>query len=68
MKSRALCIAVLAAIAPIVFAPAVWADPAVELPSQACNQGTDRASGTANPNSNTPVPPHNIHGCHVHLP
>lgn len=50
------------------FASAVSADPATELPAQACNQGTALALGISSANSNVPVPPHGNHGCHVHLP
>ncbi len=50
------------------FASAALADPATELPAQACNQGTEQARGVSSANSNVPVPPHGIHGCHVHLP
>lgn len=53
----------------LLFAPAAQADPAVELPSNACNDGTARAYETSNPaHSNSPSPPHNVHGCHVHVP
>jgi hypothetical protein len=59
---------VLSASALIVWSPAAQADPAVELPDNACNQGTARAYVVSSPNSNSPVTPHGIHGCHVHLP
>lgn len=63
-----LALAALASGASILVAPAAQADPATELPAQACNQGTAHAATVANANANTPVPPHGIHGCHVHLP
>lgn len=44
------------------------ADPAVELPDGACNDGTARAGEVASENANSPVWPHGTHGCHVHLP
>ncbi len=65
---RALCLAVMSPIALIVFASAALADPAVELPAAACNQGTDHAFVVSSLNSNSPVRPHGNHGCHVHLP
>ncbi len=66
---RALCLAVMSPIALIVFASAALADPAVELPDQACNQGTAHAYVVNSPQSNSPMTPHGSHGsCHVHLP
>jgi len=66
---RALCVAVLSVTALTVSAPVALAGPAVDVPAKACNQGTERAYGTANANSNTPVGAHGHHlGCHVHLP
>ena len=64
---RVLCVGVLSVMALIV-APAALADPAVELPAAACNQGTDQAFVVSSANSNSPVRPHGNHGCHVHLP
>lgn len=64
---RILCSAVLSASALIFLAPASQADPAIELPDQACNQGTARAYETNSENSNSPITPHGNHGCHVHL-
>jgi len=52
----------------ILVGPAAQADPATELPAQACNQGTAHAATVVNANANIPVPPHGNHGCHVHLP
>lgn len=63
-----LAFAALASGALILGAPAAQADPATELPAQACNQGTARAATVVNANANIPVPPHGSHGCHVHLP
>lgn len=65
---RVLCVAVLSLTALFVSAPVAMADPAVELPAAACNDGTAQARAVANANSNVPVLPHSIHGCHVHLP
>lgn len=66
---RFLCVAVLSVTALAVSAPVALADPAVELPAKACNEGTARAYVTANPlHSNSPVTAHGNHGCHVHLP
>ena len=63
-----LAFAALASGALILVAPAAQADPATELPAQACNQGTAHAATVVNANANIPVPPHGNHGCHVHLP
>ncbi len=65
---RRAVLAVLSVIALLVSAPAAMADPAAELPAQACNAGTERASEVNNENANSPVRPHGDHGCHVHLP
>ncbi len=63
-----LAFAALASGALILGAPAAQADPATELPAQACNQGTAHAATVVNANANIPVPPHGNRGCHVHLP
>ncbi len=63
-----LALAALASSALILVGPAAQADPATELPAQACNEGTAHAATVVNANANIPVPPHAIHGCHVHLP
>lgn len=63
-----LALAALASGALILVGPAAQADPATELPAQACNQGTEHAATVANANANIPQPAHGPHGCHVHLP
>ena len=63
-----LALAALASAALILVGPAAQAGPATELPAQACNQGTAHAATVANANANIPEPPHDTHGCHVHLP
>lgn len=65
---RALCVAAMSSVALLVAAPAALADPAVELPAAACNPGTALATAMSNANSNIPIPPHGIHGCHLHSP
>ncbi len=64
-----LALAAVASGALILVAPAAQADPATELPAQACNQGTAHAATVANANANVPMPAHGLHAtCHVHLP
>lgn len=62
---RALCVTVLSAGALLVAAPVALADPAIELPSAACNAGTAHALIVSGGNS-MPLTPHGHHGCHIH--
>lgn len=67
---RALFLMLMTPVILLVPGTAAFAGPAVDVPSQACdNPGHEVAWAMSSENSNVPSPAHGHHtSCHVHLP